>query len=110
MDRAKMILEVMQLVLQAVEDMRRLSDSLQKVCETVMDGMSEKEAPKAITKKEAPEITLEKVRGVLAQRRQEGYTAEVKALIQKYGAERPGEVDPKNFQALLKDAEGLGNG
>ena len=42
MDRAKMILEVMQLVLQAVEDMRRLSDSLQKVCENVMDGMSEK--------------------------------------------------------------------
>ena len=114
MNKIELILNVAQLVLQVVKDMRQLSDSVQKVCDTVMEGLSEEEQPKAIeqkpTKKAEPDISLEKVRGVLAQKSQEGFTAEVKSLIQKFGANRLSEIDPKDFKAVLEEAEGLGNG
>ena len=120
MDKVKLILDVAQLMLQVVEDMRRLSDSVQKVCDTVTEGLSE-DAPKTIekapakaiekkvAKKEEPQITLEQVRGVLAQKSQEGFSAEVREIIQKYGASRLSEIDPKDFKAVLADAEVLGN-
>ena len=52
---------------------------------------------------------MEKVRSVLAQKSQAGFTTEVRAIIQKYGASRLSEIDPKDFKAVLADAEELGN-
>ena len=56
---------------------------------------------------EAKHLTLEDVRPVLAQKSIEGHTAEVQALIKKYGAEKLSQVDPKNYAALLAEAEVL---
>ena len=55
----------------------------------------------------ASKITLEQVRGVLADKSRNGHTAEVRAIIQKYGADRLSDVDPKHYPAVLKDAEVL---
>ncbi len=55
-------------------------------------------------------ITLEAVRAVLAEKSRSGFTAEVKALIEKHGAARLSEVDPANYKALLAEAEVLGDG
>ena len=54
-------------------------------------------------------ITLEAVRAVLAERSHDGYTDQVRGLLQKYGAEKLSGVDPKHYAALLKDAEVLGH-
>ena len=54
-------------------------------------------------------ITLEEVRAVLAERSHDGYTNQVRGLLQKYGAEKLSGVDPKHYAALLKDAEVLGH-
>ncbi len=112
MNKVELVLEVAQLVLQVVKDMRALSDSVQKVCETVVEGLSE-EQPKVIEAKVVedaePEVTLEKVRGVLALKSQEGFTSEVKGIIQKFGVNRLSEIDPKDFKAVLKEAEEIGN-
>jgi hypothetical protein len=48
------------------------------------------------------------VRGVLAKKSQAGLTKGIKALIQKYGAERLSDVKPEDYEALLKDVEELG--
>lgn len=106
MDREKMILDVAQHVLKVVEDMRRLSDSVQAACDVFMEGLSE-EAPKEI--EEEPKVSLEMVRGVLAQKSQSGFSAEVRAIIQKHDASRLSEIDPKDYAAVLKEAEGIGN-
>ena len=53
--------------------------------------------------------TLEQVRAVLADKSRAGYTAAVRALLEKHGAAKLSQVDPKNYEALLKDAEVLGN-
>ena len=54
-------------------------------------------------------ITLEEVRAVLAERSHDGYTDQVRGLLQKYGAEKLSGVDPKHYAALMKDAEVLGH-
>ena len=47
---------------------------------------------------------------MLAERSHDGYTAEVRGLLQKYGADKLSGVGPKHYAALLKDAEVLGHG
>ena len=34
----------------------------------------------------------------------------VRALLKKYGAAKLSEIDPANYEALLQDAEVIGNG
>ena len=63
-------------------------------------------APAPVEEKK-PELKLEDVRAVLAEKSRAGFTAEVRALLQKYGAVKLSLVDPKDYEALLKDAEVL---
>ena len=39
---------------------------------------------------------------------QAGYSAEVKALITKYGARKLSDIDPSRYEELLKEADALG--
>ena len=48
------------------------------------------------------------VRKMLAKKSAEGYTAQVKALLHKFGAEKLSDVDPKDYEDLYYSAEGLG--
>lgn len=57
-----------------------------------------------------PVLTLEQVRAVLADKSRQGYTAQIRSLLQKYGAPKLSGIDPSNYNALLHDVEGLGNG
>ena len=58
---------------------------------------------------EQPALTLEQVRAVLADKSRAGHTAAIRDLLQKYGASKLSQVDPNNYEALLRDAEVLGN-
>ena len=55
-------------------------------------------------------LTLEQVRTVLADKSRRGYTAEVKALLCQHGADKLSEIAPSEYEALLTEAEALGNG
>lgn len=69
----------------------------------------ESEAPEAETPAPEPELKLEDVRAVLADMSHKGHTAEIRELLQKYGAAKLSGIDPANYRALLTDVEGLGN-
>ena len=56
---------------------------------------------------EEKQLTLEDVRAILADKSRAGFTSQVKALLEKYGANRLSEVAPEHYPALLKDAEVL---
>ena len=56
---------------------------------------------------EKPALTLEQVRAILADKSRAGHTAVIRDLLQKYGASKLSQVDPKNYEALLRDAEVL---
>ena len=53
--------------------------------------------------------TLEDVRGVLAEKSQNGLTSEVKGLIAKFGGNKLSDIDSSNYEAIIKEAEVLGN-
>ena len=111
----------MKLLLDVVEDMRSLADSLQAVATALGQSDPEDAAAPAPAPETPPApapapadpppkaITLEEVRAVLAERSHDGYTDQVRGLLQKYGAEKLSGVDPKHYAALLKDAEVLGH-
>lgn len=54
-------------------------------------------------------LTLEDVRAVCADKSRKGFTAEVKAVLTKHGAEKLSEVDPTEYKTLLAEVEVLGN-
>ena len=56
----------------------------------------------------APEpeaYTKEQVRGILAAKSGAGHSDEVRALLAKFGAKQLKQVDPKDYAALVKEAE-----
>ena len=65
--------------------------------------------PEAFAPVQKSALTLEQVRAVLAEKSRAGYTANVRELLQKYGASKLSQVDSSNYEALLRDAEVLGD-
>lgn len=108
MSKTELVIEAAKLLLNVVSDIRKLADSVEALCSLVTDGLEKKkpELPKAEKK---PSVSLEEVRRVLAEKSQDGYTAEVRAIIAKYGASRLSDIVPEKYEAVLKDAEVLGN-
>lgn len=54
-------------------------------------------------------LTLEDVRKVAADKSRQGFTDEVRGLIQKYGADKLSGMDPAKYEAFLKELGVLGN-
>ena len=61
----------------------------------------------AAKEEKRPELKLADVRAVLAEKSRAGHTAAIRTLLQKYGASKLSAVDPKHYEALIKDAEVL---
>lgn len=101
------------LLLDVVSDMHSLAESLQAVADVMVENIPvETPEPTTTVKKPAQkkkEITLEEVRAKLAEKSQAGLTAEVREIINKYGGTKLSEVDTQHYEAILKDAEVLGN-
>lgn len=85
-----------QLFLDAAKAFRSLADVFEKIAGTY--------------KATEVKVTLEDVRAVLAVKSRQGLTAEVKALIEKYGGSRLSDVKPEEYANLIQDAEELKNG
>lgn len=102
-------------LIEATKDLRAMfsnpepdeEDGLTNTYETDESLEAKKEYEKNHLVKEEPKITLEDVRARLAQLSRDGKTAQVKALIQKYGANKLSEVNPNDYEALFLDAEGI---
>lgn len=56
-----------------------------------------------------PTYAKEDVRGVLAAKSAAGFKKEVKELLEKFGAQQLKQIDPKDYAAILKEAEVIGN-
>jgi hypothetical protein len=90
-------------IIKIINGLRELADSLEGTLKNEIG--SEKANSNKEPKIEI--ITIEKVRSVLSNLSQEGKQGEVKALIQKYGAEKLTALDPACYPELLKEAEEL---
>lgn len=79
-------------------------DAMQPVKKTAVKKKTNEE-PKA----EVPEEKALDVRAVCADKSRKGYTAEVKAILTKHGAEKLSGINPAEYKALLAEVEVLGN-
>ena len=102
---------------QTMDELRNAAKLLLSVADALTDLFSGTGGPPAkankTTKPPAPKekaITLETVRAVLVEKSRNGFTDEVKSLVEKYGAARLSEVNPKEYPGLLEEAKVLGNG
>nr|DAF26421.1 MAG TPA: hypothetical protein [Caudoviricetes sp.] len=55
------------------------------------------------------QLTLEEVRAVCAEKSRAGFTAEVKSIITKHGADKLSAIKPEEYAAVLAEVEVLGN-
>ena len=94
-----------------IKDLRSAAATINDVANTLAEMFSSTadEAPDTVVPAE-PALTLEQVRAVLADKSRQGHTAEIRALLQKYGAAKLSQIDPANYKALLTEAEVLTDG
>lgn len=101
------------LLLDVVNDLHSLANSVQAVADAMAGSESaettsqEIQVPAKEPEPPAKVVTLEQVRAVLAEKSQEGFTFQVRELLQKYGALKLSQIAPASYAALLSDAEGL---
>lgn len=100
---------------QTIEELRTAAASINAAADWLYQQFSGDDDEAKVTeapakKKPKLELKLEDVRAVLAEKSRAGHTAEVRALLKKYGAAKLSEINPANYEALMKDAEVIGNG
>lgn len=86
-----------------------ISEELKNLFNNSEDVQEKETKPAEEAPKKEKTLSLEDVRAVMADRFRKGYTAEVKALLTKRGVNRLSDVDPKEYAALLAEAEVIGN-
>ena len=99
----------------AIKDLRSAAATINEVANTLAEMFSttateDKSQEGESVSPPEPQLTLEQVRAVLADKSRMGFTAEIRTLLQKYGAPKLSGIDPGCYKALLADAEVLGDG
>ena len=98
-------------------ELRRCGEVLNSISDSLVELFSspDEKKPEAIPEKvtEAPaaetHLELLDVRKLLSAKSRAGYTAEVKQLLRKYGAEKLSDIRPEDYAALVAEAEVIGN-
>ena len=90
-----------------IEELRKCAAAISDAANWLAEKFSGDEALETPTTVKEPPLTLEAVRAVLANKSRAGYTAQIRSLLQKYGADKLSGIDPANYKALLADVEGL---
>ena len=100
---------------QAIEELRNAAAAINDIANWLTEAFSAESQPEAETnaapaKESEPVLAFEDVRAILADKSREGFTAQIRELLQKYGANKLSEVDPAHYKALIADVEDLSNG
>lgn len=80
-------------------------DAMVKACQEITKALAKENTSETVP--EEKQVTLEEVRGKLAELSKAGKTSEVRELIKKRGGAKLSDVDQGEYAALLADAEGL---
>lgn len=111
----------MEPLMKIINALSALTAALQKFTEQTTNGYintfeeiynPEKDEPKETPTTEQPTletktVTFVEIRSRLAEISRAGHTAEIKELLQKFGAGKLSEVKESDYTALLTEAEGL---
>ncbi len=73
---------------------------------TLLARLDGKDEPPA--RQEIKQLTMVEVRSVLADKSRNGFTDQIRGLLEKYGAPKLSEIDPSQYQNLMDEALCLG--
>ena len=88
------------------EILKAIDKNLNELAEVLQGEVTEPEQRKS-PPQEKTAVTLEQVRTKLAGLSAAGKTAQVRDIIEKYGATKLSEVDPVHYAGILEDAENV---
>ena len=87
---------------QTADGLRSLAEQLISIADRL-----DQEKPEPKAEEHAKEISYTDIRKVLADKSRAGHTAEIKEILTQHGAGKLSEIDPKEYAAILKEAEVL---
>lgn len=88
-----------------IEELRNTATAISNAADWLAKqfrGDADEQPAKKTAPKPEPQLTLEQVRAVLAKKSRSGHTATVRELLLKYGASKLSQIDPANYEALLR--------
>lgn len=92
-----------------IRELRDIASSINEIANWLTDAFGNTDGAEAAPVTEKT-YSLEEVRAILAEKSRDGFTAQIRDLLQKYGASKLSEVVPTRYGGLVADAEVLGNG
>ncbi len=84
-----------------VEELKKCTKTLENIAVSLLGSREEKKAAK--------KISFEELRAFLADKSRLGFTSDIKAIINSFGANRLSEVKESDYDELLKKAKELKN-
>jgi len=92
----------------AISEIHVVANHLTTIADSMAAIFCQPEESNVANASEKPNpLTLEQVRGILADKSRNGFTAEVRSLLEKHGGNKLSEIDPAEYAAILKEAEAL---
>lgn len=91
-----------------IKELRSCGETIIGIANTLAGMFSSGTAEDTPPKEKPKTPAFEEVRHRMTVIAQAGYSAEVKALITKYGARKLSDIDPSRYEELLKEADALG--
>ena len=100
-----------------LSELKHCGEVLISLSESIMALISGKDTPQPMDKPSAKKksdsatvsVALENVRAVCAEKSRAGFTAEVKSIITKHGADKLSAIKPEEYAAVLAEVEVLSN-
>ncbi len=92
---------------EAITQLKECATALTDTADFLAETFSGDEEPVIQEQPQEKVLTFENVRGILSKKSKDGKTAEVKALINSFGADKFSSVNPSDYAELLKKAEVL---
>lgn len=94
--------------LKKAKEYEMLADAMRVLALRADDPLKDEEPTVEEETTEVSLPTLEEIRGILIQKKRDGFNTEVKNLISKYQATKLSDINPSDYSALYADAIMIG--
>lgn len=93
-----------------IEELRTAANALISAADSLQRFFSSKDDNEEELSQEAPPLTLEDVRDILRVKCEMGFAADIKQMILDLGAKSLKDVNPDDYEPLVKAVQALGTG
>ena len=93
-----------------IEELRTAANALISAADSLQRFFSSKDDNEEELLQEAKPLALDEVRDILRRKCEEGFAADVKDMIASLGVKTLKDVNPDDYEPLVKAVQALGNG